>query len=55
MDLKKKPGRKPKRPSEEEFIEVYIKDDRTAEEVAEIYDVSVQTVYNWANQLRSQK
>lgn len=54
MDLKKKPGRKPKRPSEEEFVKVYIEENRTADEVAKIYNVSVQTIYNWANQLRSQ-
>lgn len=50
----KKRGRKSKLPNKQMFETLYYNNEITAKEIAKIYNVKEQTVYNWANQLRKE-
>ena len=51
--IKKKAGRKSKRPSKEQFEALY--SAFSAPELAEKLEVSVGTIYQWANQFRREE
>lgn len=51
----KKKGRKIKKPNKTEFDWLYYDCDRTAEELAEKYQVSPGTIYNWAVEFRKEE
>lgn len=51
--IRKKAGRKSKRPSKERFEALYA--DYTAPEVAEKLGVAIGTVYQWAYQFRKEE
>ena len=51
--IKKKAGRKSKRPNKEQFEALY--SDYSASELAERLGVSEGTIYQWANQFRKEE
>lgn len=51
--IKKKAGRKSKRPSKEQFEALY--NDYSAPELAKRLGVSIGTIYQWANQFRKEE
>lgn len=51
----KKRGRKNQRPTKEKFESLYYNEELKAEELASIFHVNTQTIYNWANYFRKQE
>ena len=49
---KKKPGRKPKKPNKAIFEMMYC--NMTAKELAKHYEVTEQTIFNWAAKFRKE-
>lgn len=52
MTRTKKRGRKTLRPTKEKFETLYYREDLSAEEIATIFKVNTQTIYNWASYFR---
>lgn len=50
--MKKRTGRKPKRPEKNFFETIYYNESITAKDLAKTFNVSEQTIYNWAYQYR---
>lgn len=50
----KKPGRKTKCPKKEIFEHLYYLENISASEIAKIYGVNTQCVYNWAAKFRKE-
>lgn len=54
MIKRKKRGRKPRMPNKAEFEFRYYACNLSAEEMAKLYGVKKETVYNWATQYRKE-
>lgn len=51
----KKRGRKSKKPTDNYLIMLYENDNMTASEIAKMYGVKTQTVYNWVTTIRKRQ
>lgn len=53
--MNKKRGRKSKKPNKDIFLTLYYNETTKAEELANTYAVTVQTIYNWANEFKKEQ
>lgn len=52
--MKKKRGRKTKKPNKKYFEMLYYNDSIKASDLADLFKVKEQTIYNWANKFRKE-
>lgn len=50
----RKRGKKSKRPTKEKFYELYNNESLSVEEIANIFKVSINTIYNWSYQFNKE-